>query len=633
MELPELTAYAEEKFHIHEQLKWDDFPGFSILADPGTGKWIALLMRQWDSDTGTEIQRCDLKCGQESLAELREPYLSRPFRMKGKKWVGVIFNHTTKPDVVFRLFDRAVYSGEPQGYTIVLEDAPAAQMIVDDISEAHTAVHRDTALSFAGSQAHGAEEDVPEQIRAMRRLYRYRSSSFPQKCRNFCRQAKFMEDYEDDAAWTGEYKRYFPTYHDLNTRQLRGYFTWRTHVRKGEFTPVATSLAYLYLYELLNGIGTDSPEDGFEKMRKFETGYLDSGIGDPGMYKNLHRWMLEYAVIHGLPPELVASCVPSADMEKDVCLAVLRTPEEAEDEEIFSALCCFAGKKLEQSAVVRKDEKRGKHLFASVWRYVCGTYMQDGRDFFAACFGKQRVFLWRPFANAVYWQEAPHADADYVLDACRSYHCRGGVWREKRYDKLYFDRKRFSGLLREADRRLRNCLKTGHYLREDPDESWAAEYVEAVLENERQAEIEKMRPKITIELSSLEQIRQDARHTRDSLLTEEEMNGEAVEAEDLSAQEKTERPAEQGTEEPADVTYGALDAVHTKILLELLRGNPIETYLAAGHLMPSVVADTVNEALFDEIGDSVLECDGDTITVSEDYREEVLQILGGKTDE
>ena len=68
MELSELTAYAEEKFHIHEQLKWDDFPGFSILADPGTGKWIALLMRQWDSDTGTEIQRCDLKCGQESLA-------------------------------------------------------------------------------------------------------------------------------------------------------------------------------------------------------------------------------------------------------------------------------------------------------------------------------------------------------------------------------------------------------------------------------------------------------------------------------------------------------------------------------------------------------------------------------------
>ena len=52
MELSELTAYAEEKFHIQEQHKWTAFPGFSVMTDPGTGKWIALLMRQWDSDRG-----------------------------------------------------------------------------------------------------------------------------------------------------------------------------------------------------------------------------------------------------------------------------------------------------------------------------------------------------------------------------------------------------------------------------------------------------------------------------------------------------------------------------------------------------------------------------------------------------
>lgn len=46
--------------------------------------------------------------------------------------------------------------------------------------------------------------------------------------------------------------------------------------------------------------------------------------------------------------------------------------------------------------------------------------------------------------------------------------------------------------------------------------------------------------------------------------------------------------------------------------------------------MPSVVADTINEALFDEIGDNVLECDGDTITLVEDYRDDLLKIFGGK---
>lgn len=74
-------------------------------------------------------------------------------------------------------------------------------------------------------------------------LYQYQDGSFEGKCRNFYRQGKFMEDYTDDEPWTGDIQRYFPTYHDLNIRQLRGYFTWRTGVRRGEFTPVAASMA------------------------------------------------------------------------------------------------------------------------------------------------------------------------------------------------------------------------------------------------------------------------------------------------------------------------------------------------------------------------------------------------------
>ena len=45
--------------------------------------------------------------------------------------------------------------------------------------------------------------------------------------------------------------------------------------------------------------------------------------------------------------------------------------------------------------------------------------------------------------------------------------------------------------------------------------------------------------------------------------------------------------------------------------------------------MPSVVADAINEALFDEIGDTVLECDGDELSLTEDYIEEIKELLGG----
>ena len=47
------------------------------------------------------------------------------------------------------------------------------------------------------------------------------------------------------------------------------------------------------------------------------------------------------------------------------------------------------------------------------------------------------------------------------------------------------------------------------------------------------------------------------------------------------------------------------------------------------HLMPSMTADAINEALFDEIGDTVLLCEDDRLLLVDDYIEELKQILGG----
>ena len=355
-------------------------------------------------------------------------------------------------------------------------------------------------------------------------------------------------------------------------------------------------------------------------MEEFAAGFLDSGMGDPGMAKNLRRWMVEYGVIHNVSPELVRRYADPATVENDRFLEILRNPETSTDEEIFFALCGLGGRKLEESPVIQKDGEKGRRLFAAVWRQVSETYSRDGRGFFASCFGERKAFSWYPLANAVYWEERPHPDADYVLDGCRSYCCRNGVWKEVRYDRLYFNRSLIQGLLHAADLGLRRYLKTGRYLRRNPQEDWAEACVEAVLEAERREEMEAAKPKIAIDFSGLEQIRRDAAFTRDSLLTEEE--------EDWAER----RPEEQGG--PADGSAAepklpGLDGLHTRILLDLLEGKSPEAEMKAAHLMPSVAADRINEALFDEIGDNVLECDGDAITVVEDYREDILQMLGG----
>ncbi len=48
--------------------------------------------------------------------------------------------------------------------------------------------------------------------------------------------------------------------------------------------------------------------------------------------------------------------------------------------------------------------------------------------------------------------------------------------------------------------------------------------------------------------------------------------------------------------------------------------------------MPTMTADSINEALFDAIGDNILDCDNDTLSLVEDYREDLVSLLGGSPE-
>ena len=59
----------------------------------------------------------------------------------------------------------------------------------------------------------------------------------------------------------------------------------------------------------------------------------------------------------------------------------------------------------------------------------------------------------------------------------------------------------------------------------------------------------------------------------------------------------------------------------------LLAGDLASARSAVGHTMLSLVVDSVNEKLFDEIGDAAVEFDGDTPQIVEDYRDDLELLL------
>ena len=102
---------------------------------------------------------------------------------------------------------------------------------------------------------------LPDRYREMRAISRWQpganggSGRWLTEAELFWRQGVFMEDFEDDCPYHGSFKSFFPTYNAMSDRQLRGYFTWRAAVRRGRIEETSLSFAYVYIYELLCGIG------------------------------------------------------------------------------------------------------------------------------------------------------------------------------------------------------------------------------------------------------------------------------------------------------------------------------------------------------------------------------------------
>ena len=91
------------------------------------------------------------------------------------------------------------------------------------------------------------EEEKYRLFLEMRQIYKYPRSinSYGQDASYFYKQAKMMEDFEDDYSGNAEYSGYFTEYQALNYEQLRTYFTWRTNVRRGIVKK--TSFSYVFL--------------------------------------------------------------------------------------------------------------------------------------------------------------------------------------------------------------------------------------------------------------------------------------------------------------------------------------------------------------------------------------------------
>ncbi len=616
MHLTDITAYAEKTYSVAEDFKWPKWPSFSVLSSPLNGRWVALLMYQHpNKETGEIEECCDIRCG--SLKEKLIGFygFSDGIRMKGAEWLGVTMGPQVNQKLVKDALDHAFYLiNLPNETSITISPA---------VSDPSDRIYGSTAIPKTVSFTQEEIRDTPKQILKMMQLYDASDFSIMNKAQNFYVQGMYMKDYKDHCPWNGTLNRLLPVYHDLRIEQLRGYFTWRTLLRSGIYEKSCTAFNYLYLYEILNQIGVSSPKDGFVKLKTFYDHREELAGIDTVLEYKLKKWMPEYAVFYNLSVQEARAVMDSQTLQKEDAVSVLQDFSSHTLEELYHALSLLYQRRSDSNPLCRKDPTRAHALFGYIWTQICSAALPNRNSFIKTCFGKRSTRTWVPFSDAVFHRRIKTEDRTYPISQCRIYTVTGGNWTLALYNDNDKNRRFFQSFMHEADRQIRNLLHTGHPLKEQECEEWIrqsiTEAVQSFLENEREA----AKPKIHIDLSQLDHIREDAGITRERLLTDEEREAEQASAPVVFS--PAEKPAESGN--TLCTKQFNLTEDESELLRLLLDDQPSEAFLKAHHLMASVITDSINEKLFDEFGDSVLDCDGRTIFVIEDYRMDLTKLL------
>ena len=110
---------------------------------------------------------------------------------------------------------------------------------------------------------------LPETLQQLRAMEKDGESRYETTPELFVRQGMAAAAYEDDTVYDLPVLHYYPTYRVLTDQELRGYFGWRTRLRHQQLERTSLTYAFLYIYELLNQIGVENPQDGYDKLKSF----------------------------------------------------------------------------------------------------------------------------------------------------------------------------------------------------------------------------------------------------------------------------------------------------------------------------------------------------------------------------
>ena len=343
-------------------------------------------------------------------------------------------------------------------------------------------------------------------------------------------------------------------------------------------------------------------------------------------------------------------------------------PDEAREERLMAAINALSTYNLNNSRLDRSNHRDLRHVACAVYvrmaRYY-DTHRKTG--IVASLFGEETAMPYTMFASAVFFAPERHEDCEYRLDPIHIYRCQNGFWECMRIHGSRQKSSKLGEMMRACDQRLRLALDPGHPLKEEKVPKYLAKIIDDEITAWLSWDAAHQPVKIDIDLSQLGHIRSAAAQTREALLIDEEreddvpMEAEATLIEQPnteSAPGMTAGPGEMATRQdepdeptvsteefgvvapllvsvPAPVTPASAEAANKlapaadAFLRALLERNTAQATLAVAQSGKSedMLVDSINETLFDLVGDTVIEFGPEGPQIIEDYEADVRGYL------
>ncbi len=447
---------------------------------------------------------------------------------------------------------------------------------------------------------------LPTRLRAARSLANEASEEFLSRDVIFVQQAKLLADYEDSFEFRCEAEYYYsPTYQSLNDQELRGYFTWRTLFRKGQTQETPAVFSLIYIFELLNLIGVNGPQDGYQKLCSFRD---IARSHDQSALSELDRWLSDFVIYYGLPSALLPQ---SPDADSDNAIEILLNPGSRTDSELAYAARVLSPRWLGRSGFYSKHRADMDTVIAAVLRRIYAHYdSHHAKPMVEQLIGSYSFHPVRLFDTAVF-QDKRKDTREYAVNSVRLYKCSNGRWTVGCYGGSYRPRLSLDDVLKTIDAKMR--LSYGLRPIIAPlDVKWLDKIISGEVDMFSRQREEAEERKRRLDPGALNRIRQDAAVTREALLVDEERE-----------EEETPQPAPTAADDSAHDS--PLSAPEYRLIQCLLYGYDLG-WVQAECLLMSVLVDGANEKLYDIFQDTVLTSE-DSVKVIDDYIDELKEMV------